>query len=277
MNPAATRRFLIASTTGLQLQVTERGDPASPGILFIHGFGQSHLSFHRQFEADILSSYHLVAFDLRGHGGSDKPRAASAYQASIAWAQDVAAVLEATQLAQPAIVGWSYGGYVAADYVRHYGVANIGAFNLVGSSAGLIDVHTPSAEGTARSLMPRDILDLSELVRLGKDAARQFACPEMTNDERELLFATEMMMPNYVRASILTRGLNNADIRLKFSIPTLISVGSDDGFITASEAEMLASSLPSAQVSIYGGAGHFPFMQCSSRFDAELRQLASPQ
>jgi non-heme chloroperoxidase len=277
MNPAATRRFLIASTTGLQLQVTERGDPASPGILFIHGYGQSHLSFHRQFEADILSSFHLVAFDLRGHGGSDKPREESAYQASIAWARDVAAVLEATQLTQPAIVGWSYGGYVAADYVRHYGVANVGALNMVGSSAGLIDTRTPSAEGTPRSLIPGDILDLSELIRLGKDAARQFACPEMTNDERELLFATEMMMPNYVRASILRRDLNNADIRHRFTIPMLISVGSDDGFITPSKADILASSLPSAQVSVYEGVGHLPFMQCPSRFDAELRQLASPQ
>ena len=273
MNRAATRRFLVSSTAGVQLQVTERGSPASPGILFIHGFGQSHLSFQRQFESDILSSFHLVTFDLRGHGGSDKPRAASAYQESIAWAQDVAAVLEATQLTQPTVVAWSYGGYVAADYVRHYGVTNLGALNLVGSGGGLTDVRPP-AESTSRSLIPKDILDLAELVQLGKDAAQQFACLEMTHEERDLLFATEMMMPSYVRAAILTRDLNNADIRLRFAIPVLISFGSEDSFISAGKAAMLASSLPSAKVSAYEGAGHLPFMQYSSRFDAELRELA---
>ena len=270
-----TRRFLVASPTGSQLLVIERGTPASAGILLIHGFGQSHLSFHRQFESAVLSSYHLVAFDLRGHGGSDKPRAASAYDNSAAWAQDVAAVLEATHMVKPTVVAWSYGAYVAADYVRHHGVSNVGAINLVGSSAGLIDTRTASVEGAPSSLIPQDILDLLELVRLGKDATRQFACPEMTGEERDLLFATEMMMPNHVRASILARDLNNVDIALGFAVPVLISVGTGDGFLSAGNAEALASSLPFARVSTYAGVGHLPFIQCAPRFDAELKALAS--
>ena len=275
MKPKVERRSLVASSAGLQLEVIERGDPSARGIMFIHGFGQSHLSFCRQFDSDALASYHLVAFDLRGHGGSDKPRAAAAYQHSIDWAQDVAAVMKATHMIKPTIVAWSYGGYVAADYVRHFGVADIGALNLVGSSAGLIDDHAPSAQRARSSLIPRDIHDLYEVVRLGKDAARRFACVEMTEDECDLLFATEMMMPNYVRASILTRDLDNADIRTKLAVPVLLSFGTNDGFISASSAETLASRLPYASVSAYQGVGHLPFMQCSSRFDAELSTLAS--
>ena len=271
----ATRRFLVASPTGLELLVMERGTPASAGILLIHGFGQSHLSFHRQFESAVLSSYHLVAFDLRGHGGSDKPRAASAYDNSAAWAQDVAAVLEATHMVKPTVVAWSYGAYVAADYVRHYGIKNVGAINLVGSSAGLIDTRTASLEDAPSPLIPHDILDLRELVNFGKDAARQFACPEMTDEERDLLFATEMMMPNHVRAAVLARDLKNVDIPRAFAVPVLISFGTGDGFLSAGSAEALASSLPQARVSTYAGVGHLPFIQCAPRFDAELKALAS--
>ena len=64
----------------MHLLVAEVGDPAKPGILFIHGFAQSYLSFGRQFDSDLAKTYHLVAFDLRGHGGSSKPDRADAYK-----------------------------------------------------------------------------------------------------------------------------------------------------------------------------------------------------
>jgi non-heme chloroperoxidase len=42
-------------------------------ILLIHGISQSHLCWFKQFSSPLRERYRLVTYDLRGHGGSDKP------------------------------------------------------------------------------------------------------------------------------------------------------------------------------------------------------------
>jgi pimeloyl-ACP methyl ester carboxylesterase len=64
--------------------------------------------------ARLIDEFHLVAFDLRGHGMSEAPPDAGSYAGDV-WALDVAAVIETLALERPILVGWSYGGYVICD------------------------------------------------------------------------------------------------------------------------------------------------------------------
>jgi non-heme chloroperoxidase len=89
----APRFSYVPGAHGVPLSVAETGHPDALGVLFIHGLGQSHLSFSAQLESPLAERFHLVAFDLRGHGNSGKPWEASAYSESRAWADDVAAML----------------------------------------------------------------------------------------------------------------------------------------------------------------------------------------
>src|SRR5205085_1574392 len=63
----------IAGGGGVRLAVYEGGTSDGPALLFIHGCSQSHRAWSRQFDAPLLQRFRLAAFDLRGHGGSDKP------------------------------------------------------------------------------------------------------------------------------------------------------------------------------------------------------------
>ena len=58
---------------GVSLSVVETGRKDGPGILFIHGFSQSYLSWKTQLGSDLADDFRLIAFDLRGHGASGKP------------------------------------------------------------------------------------------------------------------------------------------------------------------------------------------------------------
>jgi pimeloyl-ACP methyl ester carboxylesterase len=80
------------------------------------------------------ASFHRIAYDLRGHGASDKPLDADRYTTSSFWADDLAAVIQTHNLERPVLVGWSYGGYVIADYVRKFGDAALGGLVFVGVS-----------------------------------------------------------------------------------------------------------------------------------------------
>jgi len=116
----------VKTPDGLTISAQDWGNPRGPEILFIHGFSQSHLSWVKQVTNDDLAKeFHMVTYDLRGHGNSDKPFEPERYKDSKAWGDEVQAVMDATGLKRPVLVGWSYGGRVMADYLKTHGTAKL--------------------------------------------------------------------------------------------------------------------------------------------------------
>src|SRR2546423_3056223 len=122
--PAA--EYALRGGGGLHLHVQEWGDPQGPALLLIHGWSQSKLCWRRQVESGLAETFRIVTFDNRGHGMSDRPLTPEHYADGQLWADDVAAIIEQTELKRPILVAWSYGGFVVADYVRAYGEAGVG-------------------------------------------------------------------------------------------------------------------------------------------------------
>jgi pimeloyl-ACP methyl ester carboxylesterase len=79
--------------------------------------------------SSLVEDHRLIALDMRGHGRSEKPR--DGYADSKLWADDVNAVIDAFDLDQPVLSGWSYGPLVFLDYVRHYGEDGLGGLHFV--------------------------------------------------------------------------------------------------------------------------------------------------
>ena len=114
----------VKTPDGLTISAQEWGNPSGPEILFIHGFSQSYLSWMRQTDSDLAKEFHIVTYDLRGHGNSDKPLDPARYRDSKAWGDEVQAVMDAAGLKRPVLVGWSYAGRVISDYVTTHGARN---------------------------------------------------------------------------------------------------------------------------------------------------------
>lgn len=263
------------------LNVVQAGDTTKPGILFIHGFGQSQLAFKRQFESNLSDQFHLVAFDLRGHGASAKPWRAEDYADSNIWADDVRAVINATNLKRPVIVGWSYGGHVAMDYVKHYGAENVAGINFVGTLAGLIapDFSTPDAESKALvgKMMKNSKLsrsqDSRENINANLSSAEDLSTNNMTESERTTGFAMQMMMPAYVRSLMGSRNYDNKELTAKVTTPVLLSRGENDFFMKEAGTKDLIKHLHDARESLYKGSGHLPFTEHAVRFNEELSKF----
>jgi non-heme chloroperoxidase len=68
------RSFEVVTPDSLRTTALESGNPRGPGILFLHGFSQCALAWDRQLgDAGLAGEFRMVAYDLRGHGGSGKP------------------------------------------------------------------------------------------------------------------------------------------------------------------------------------------------------------
>jgi pimeloyl-ACP methyl ester carboxylesterase len=112
---APPKSFNVKTPDGLTISGQEWGNPDGPAVLFIHGFSQCHLSWSRQYGSGLARSFRIITYDLRGHGGSDKPLDGVFYRDHKRWADELDAVMKAAKLETPVLVGWSYGGRIIAE------------------------------------------------------------------------------------------------------------------------------------------------------------------
>jgi pimeloyl-ACP methyl ester carboxylesterase len=268
----------VTAPDGVPLCVYETGRPDAPALLFIHGYSQSYAVFKRQFESDLARDFRLVAFDLRGHGCSGKPWKASDYSSAGIWAADVRAVIDAKRLQRPVIVGWSYGGYIIADYVRRYGTADLAGLVLIGSNGGLLPPPTDptalQAQAAARQAAQQTSPDIDAQIADGHHFVSLMSAAPLPTDLAEIMFATNQMLPVYARRAMANRNLQNDDVVPKFLVPTLFILGGKDRSNSAPVLERLARSMKNARLSVYPDAGHATFAEAPERFNAELRRFA---
>src|SRR5438309_1175852 len=64
----------VTSTDGVTLAVYEHGDPAAPTIVAVHGYPDNHSVWDGVVEL-LSDRFHVVTYDVRGAGASDKPSA----------------------------------------------------------------------------------------------------------------------------------------------------------------------------------------------------------
>jgi pimeloyl-ACP methyl ester carboxylesterase len=257
----------VKTPDGLTISAQDWGNPAGPEILFIHGFSQSHLSWTKQVTSDLAKDFHMVIYDLRGHGNSDKPFEPERYKDSKAWADELQAVMDATGLKRPVLAGWSYGGRIMADYLKVHGTARLAGLNYV--DAG--QKADPAFVGPNLKNLP---LMTSEDLATNIAATRVFlhGCfsRQPTPDEFETMLAFNMMVPPKVRLGLSNRALDIDDILRKLELPVLVTHGSEDKNSNLIAAEYTAKMIPGAKLSVYQGIGHSPFFEDAPRFNAEL-------
>lgn len=95
---------------GVMLHVATAG--AGPPVLLLHGFPESHLTWRKQVRPLVEAGFKVVVPDLRGYGGSDKPRGLDAYRLR-PLVDDVAALVRATGAGRAHVVGHDWGGVIA--------------------------------------------------------------------------------------------------------------------------------------------------------------------
>jgi pimeloyl-ACP methyl ester carboxylesterase len=257
----------VKTPDGLTISAQDWGNPSGPEIVFIHGFSQSHLSWIKQVTSDLAKEFHMVTYDLRGHGNSDKPFEPERYRDSKAWADELQAVMDATGLRRPVLAGWSYGGRIMADYLKIHGTARLAGLNYV--DAG--QKSDPSFAGpNLKRLAPMTSEDLATNITATRAFLRDCFSKQPTPEEFETMLSFNMMVPPKVRLGLSGRSLEIDDILKSLKLPVLVTHGSEDKNSNLIAAEYTAKMIPGAKLSVYQGVGHSPFFEDAPRFNAEL-------
>jgi pimeloyl-ACP methyl ester carboxylesterase len=262
------RFSVVAGAGGVPLNVVEVGDPSLPAILLIHGFRQSYLSWTYQFGSDLKTRCHIVAFDLRGHGNSGSPWQPEAYARGQPWADDVNAVIKATGLKTPLVVGWSYGGNVVMDFARYHPDVPVSGYILVATTGGFVKIPAPSPNAPPRpTTSPNLLLNIAAV-----DASTDFLFPTTIDAKlRDEFKAAAMRVSPFVDQAIGRRtDYDNLDLIDSLKAPVTFVFGGKDPIVGPALAQTLASRASRAKVVVFPDAGHGLFIQEPERFNALL-------
>ena len=265
---------LIKARDGTQLYYKDWG--AGRPVVFIHGWPLDADMWDYQLAHLAAHGVRAIAYDRRGFGRSDQPW--MGYDDNT-FAADLAAVLQALDLTDAGLVGFSMGGgEVARDLARH-GSSRI-------SRAALIAAVTPYLLKTAEHPDGVDVSVFDKIVEgVMKDRPHflgqfgpQFYGKTLLDPKvsDETLQWTQMMaLQGSQRATqACVRAFSETDVRpdmLRFAVPTRGVHGSADKIVPIYGAgRQSAKLIPGAQFIEYEGEPHGLFITAKDRLGADL-------
>lgn len=229
-------------------------------VVLVHGAGGNGHSWHNQVDGLAASKHSPVAFDLPGHGrssGVEGLRTVGDY------ADFVAAFMDSLGFKSAVIAGWSMGGAIAMDFALRY-PDRTEALALVATSA--------------KFNLPADRVEGLRAIAMGR-APQSFLTdgysPKTIKEKFELVREGWMEQIKTDPRVRYTDILACAEVDLRDSIgkiakPTLVLAGADDVSTTPTEAELIKSKIPGAQLKVVADAGHMIARERPDEVNAEL-------
>ncbi|MFO0727733.1 MAG: alpha/beta hydrolase [Myxococcota bacterium] len=215
----------------------------SPPLVLIHGY-MAHRADFRDVLPMLGARRRVIAYDLRGHGDSDRGPAERYTLDTLA--DDLGRMLDQLGIGQIHLLGHSMGGMVAHRFVL---AAPDRVRSLILSST---TAHPVTLSPAITQSMPRALLDRAAGGWEKVDAA-----------------GARVLRADFGRVPSLVSTL--ATIRC----PTLGLVGELDPQFRTPTAE-LAALIPGAQLVELGGVSHQPHLEAPARFVEELERFLGP-
>jgi|SRR5829696_3641930 non-heme chloroperoxidase len=251
---------------GMRLRLSDRGEGPDTVVL-VHGWKGSHRLWDHVVAA-LEPRHRVVAFDLRGMGESDKPRAAYDFDEH---AGDLEAVISELGLRDVTLVGWSMGCTVS---LRHMERGGRGVDRLVLLNGPL---RLTRADDFPHS-MTQEQLDgyLDELARAWPVGERAFLAESLlpTTDPLVLdwVYGIALQTPLDVAMRVV-REQAKLDMRGAvggLAVPVLAAYSRHDPYYPVSLAEYIAETAPDGQLAVLDGSAHCAPIEEPAAFVAAL-------
>ncbi len=274
---AAHTASTITTADGVQLYYKDWGPKDGPVVTFSHGWPLSSDSWESQMLFLASEGYRVVAHDRRGHGRSSQPWEGNDMDH---YADDLAAVIDALDLQDVTLVGFSTGGGEVARYIGRHGTGRV-------KKAVLVSAVPPMMLKTADNPggLPLEVFDGIRKASL-EDRAQLYldlASGPFYGFNRPGAKVSQGLIDNW-RAQGMQAGHKNTydsiaafsatDFRedlKKFDVPTLVIHGDDDQIVPLDiSGKASAALIEDAKLIVYPGAPHGLTDTHKARFNQDL-------
>ncbi len=245
-------------------------------VVFIHGWPLNADMWEYQMTPMVRQGYRCIAYDRRGFGRSEQP--ASGYDYDV-FADDLKALLDALDLHDVTLVGFSMGGGEIARYLSRHGTSRIARVALVASVVPLLLKRPDHPDGVEREVFDQIVagLEADRPAFLGGFAKSFFGAGLLSAPVSSgiLEWSLWMAMQASPIATIdCVRAFSETDFRpdlAAFTVPTLVIHGDADRTVPPGiTGRAAAAAIAGCVYQEYAGAPHGLFMTEKDRLVADL-------
>ena len=251
----------LTTKDGVEIYYKDWGK--GPAVVLSHGWPLCADSWEAQAFHLASNGFRVITHDRRGHGRSSQPWDGNDMDH---YADDLAQVIEALDLKEISLFGFSTGGGEIARYVGRHGTRRIARLGLVSAVPPLMLKTESNPGGTPMEvfdgLRQASITDRSKLYRdLASGPFFGFNRPGAKPSQGMIdAFWLQGMMAGHKNAYDSIKAFSETDFRedlKKFDRPTLIIHGDDDQIVPIDAAGRASAKLvPRALLKVYPGAPH---------------------
>jgi proline iminopeptidase len=264
---------------GFEMYYVERGTGV-PCVALHGGLGFDHTYFASAFGPleDVL---HFIYPDQRGNGRSERVPVETITIPQLA--DDVEALREHLALEKVALLGHSYGGFVALEYATRHPDRLSHLIALDTSPGGFEPTQDELEERADPSWITPDVQRAAQRFQQGlPETNEEFAemlpviAPIYLKDFppselAAILGATILDAAAASRSMQVLQGWSVADNLGRISCPTLVVCGRYDLLTTPECSKRLSTAIPDAEVVFFEKSGHFPWLEEPEPFFAAIR------
>lgn len=256
--PAAqqtARSPYVTAKDGTRLFVQDWGN--GKPVLLLTAWTFDGTTWGSQIEALTAKGFRCVALDRRGHGRSEMPSAGYDLETLT---DDVASVIEARDLRDVALVGFSMGSVEAVNYLGRYGSDRIARLVLVAPTTPFLVKTADNPDALPKAMIEADQAAVArDFVKWISANEAPFFMPETPEITRTWIRQMMLSVPLPV-AMACRKSMAFADLRAAaagIDRPTLILQGDKDAsaplpLTGAKTAKLIKGS----KLTVYEGAPH---------------------
>ncbi|MDO4285483.1 MAG: alpha/beta hydrolase [Eubacteriales bacterium] len=238
--------------SGVRIHYREEGDPSSPLVVLLHGWG-ANLDLFAGIFALLAPKYHVAAMDMPGFGKSGEPDHAYDLDDFADFVETFVQTLFPGER-EVILLGHSHGGRTIIRLLARGRAPFACPKAILVDSAGIVPEKTPAQKRRVRTYH----FLKQTLVKTGL-ASRH----PQTLDALQKKFGSA----DYSAASPLMRAsmvkVVNTDLRQEMpqlTMPVLLIWGSADTATPLSDGQTMEKLMPEAGLAVIQGAGHFSFL-----------------
>lgn len=253
----------ITTRDNVQIYYKDWGPKDGPVVILSHGWPLNSDSWESQGFFLANNGFRVIAHDRRGHGRSSQPWDGNDMDH---YADDLAQLIEALDLRDVSLFGFSTGGGEIARYVGRHGTSRVAKLGLISAVPPLM-LKTPANPGG----LPKEVFDglragsIADRSKLYQDIAsgpffgfnRPGAKPSQGMIDS---FWMQGLMGGHKNTYDSIKAFSETDFTedlKKFDRPTLIVHGDADQVVPIDAAAKASKKLiPQAELKIYPGAPH---------------------
>lgn len=244
-------------------------------IVFLSAWSFCADAWQYQMSPLAQQGFRCVTFDRRGHGRTADP--GRGYDMDTL-ADDVHAVLEALDLRDVVLVGYSMGSGEAVRYLSRHGSRRVAKLILLAPITPYLTRTADNPEGVPAAVFDANRATMMKDFPAALDAGFNTFMDQGASDGMKAWVKTIMLGASLNAVVACNRALTGTDFRpdvKALTVPTLIIHGdADRSALPALTAKRTAALAPKAELRMYEGAPHGLVFTHTERLNADIAVFA---